>query len=145
LSQSALHTRIPQSAHNWLRGAVHALPLIAPPEHETLDVLILTFPSQARHIAQRPTELDTYAAYAALALQTARQLSGLHQALRGYQDRYTDLIDGTRAPLTAIQGYIRLLAKPIGGELTDQQRDFLQTIQRNADRLQARLKERSAP
>jgi PAS domain S-box-containing protein len=40
-----------------------------------------------------------------------------------------------RTPLTSIAGYIEVLADGHGGDLTDQQREMLQTVERNATRL----------
>jgi signal transduction histidine kinase len=72
---------------------------------------------------------------AALAIEIVR----LHQAVKKADDSESEFVDFVahelKQPMTAIQGYAKMLAMGIGGEPTDTQRQFAQVIDANADRM----------
>jgi signal transduction histidine kinase len=116
-----------------------------PPPTELLGVLYTSFGSGRDLLAESPAPLRLYAAAAALALYNARQFARLAGALERRQERTTRVLNATRAPLTAIQGYTRLMLQQIGGEVSAQQREFLETILRNAVDLEAALEAAGEP
>jgi PAS domain S-box-containing protein len=59
------------------------------------------------------------------------------RALDRLKDEFVALVSHElRTPLTSIRGYLELVLDESSGELTDEQRQFLNVVERNADRLQ---------
>lgn len=89
-----------------------------------------------------PSDLETlhlYAGQAAIALHNARHIAQLERAIQHRQKHASDIATSSRAPLTAIGGYARLMLQEIGGTITGQQREFLETILKNASHLESLL------
>jgi signal transduction histidine kinase len=118
-----------------------ALPLVAPgpTSTERLGVLYTSFQSGRDLPLDGPAPLRLYAAAAALALQNARQFADLAGALERRQERTLHALNTTKTPLTAIQGYTKLMLQQIAGDVNAKQREFLETILRNALDLEASL------
>jgi signal transduction histidine kinase len=79
--------------------------------------------------------LAALASQAALAIEVVR----LHQALKEADASGSEFIDFVahelKQPMTAIQGYAKMLMMGIGGELPDTHRQFAQVINANAERM----------
>jgi len=73
--------------------------------------------------------------HAAIAIENAR----LFEQVRRANDAKTEFVSFVshelKQPMTSIRGYTDLLIKGAGGELTDAQRSFLDTVRANADRM----------
>ncbi|MFZ0548648.1 MAG: ATP-binding protein [Candidatus Promineifilaceae bacterium] len=64
-----------------------------------------------------------------------RDISAEYQAERAKSAFLTTISHELRTPLTAIKGYVELMQSGTGGEINPNQKIFLSTIQRNADRM----------
>jgi len=112
---------------------------------EVLGVLLLSLkPSNS------PGPIDVeplyhYADRAAIALQHAERLARLERSMRHRREHTAYVANQCRAPLTAVQGYTRLMLQQIGGDLTDRQREFLETILKNASQLETLLNRQLDP
>ncbi len=73
--------------------------------------------------------------HAAIAIENAR----LFEQVRRANDAKTEFVSFVshelKQPMTSIKGYTDLLIKGAGGELTDAQRSFLDTVRANAERM----------
>jgi hypothetical protein len=108
-------------------------------------ILYLFFKTRGHLFEEKSVTIQRFADYAASALQNARQVARHRQALEIYQDRQSQIVEQSRAPLTSIRGYAKLMLQQIGGQITDQQRDFVQTILKNAHHLEALIGRHTAP
>jgi signal transduction histidine kinase len=79
--------------------------------------------------------LTAVVSQAALGLENVR----LHRAVREAEEGRSEFIDFVahelKQPMTAIQGYAKMLTLGIGGEPTDTQRQFAEVISANAERM----------
>ena len=143
LVETAAREGAPQLAGDLQHGTLAALPLVAPnppsKEPELHGVLYAAFQSSPDLTAESPTPLRLYAAAAALAIHNARQFARLAADLERRQAHVARVLNTTRTPLSAIQGYTKLMLQQIGGHLTARQREFLETILRNAIDLETSL------
>jgi signal transduction histidine kinase len=112
---------------------------------EVLGVLLLSLKPTS---SPGPIDVDPlyqYADRAAIALQHAEQLARLERTMFHQRERATYVANQCRAPLTAVQGYTQLMLQQIGGDLTDRQREFLETILKNATQLETLLNQQLDP
>jgi signal transduction histidine kinase len=125
-----------------------AAPVIA--KEKILGVLATSIMSPLRQFTQADLRLATALAdRAALAIENARLyeqervlrqlLEGLNRQIQEADRRKTEFVTlvshEVRTPLTSMAGYIALLLEGQGGPFTQRQREWLGTIEDNADRL----------
>lgn len=73
--------------------------------------------------------------HAAIAIANARLYEQVRRANLAKSEFVSLVAHELRTPMTAIRGYADMLAKEIVGPLNEQQRNFLQTIRSNVDRM----------
>jgi signal transduction histidine kinase len=125
-----------------------AAPVIA--KDKILGVLATSIMSPLRQFTQADLRLATALAdRAALAIENARRdeqervlrhmLEGLNREIQDVNRRKTDFVTlvshELRTPLTSMTGFIALLLEGLGGPLRKRQREWLEIIGDNADRL----------
>jgi signal transduction histidine kinase len=125
-----------------------AAPVIA--KDRILGVLATSIMSPLRQFTQADLRLATALAdRAALAIENARlyeqervlrhTLEGLNRQIQEVNRRKTDFVTlvshELRTPLTSMTGFIALLLEGLGGPLRKRQREWLEIIGENADRL----------
>ncbi len=79
--------------------------------------------------------LSTIAGQVAIALENARLHEGVRQANRAKSEFIDFVAHELKQPMTAMQGYAKMLTMGIGGELTETQRQFVDVITSNVDRM----------
>lgn len=147
LVEKAAREQAPHFAYHSAAGCVAVIPLITEdvPTQATqrgqaiLGVLYVAFHSRQELPLGRQHAIRHFAGHVTVALQNAGQVAHLRHIQRLQHERRRNLANQSRAPLTAIQGYARLMLEKIGGEITNQQREFLETILRNAADLETLL------
>jgi transcriptional regulator with GAF, ATPase, and Fis domain len=119
--------------HHPPASTLVALPLVPEPLHkyttqagQIKGILCLSYDTHDQLAPERQDTVRLFADYVSSALQNALQA---RDTLHAYKDHLNSV---SRSPLTAIQGYANLMLQQIGGEITDQQQEFLETILRNA-------------
>jgi signal transduction histidine kinase len=89
-----------------------------------------TTPVQDDLVSQAADEVQK-----ALAIENARLRARLREAEQAKMD-FLDLVaHELKQPMTAVQGYAKMLMMGIGGELSETQEQFVQVINANADRM----------
>lgn len=110
------------------------LPLVV--RNEAIGLLELVQSYQEREFT--PTEIalcQTLANQAAAALQNADLYKGVQAAYQAKSEFIDFVAHELKQPMTAMQGYAKMLMMGIGGELTDTQKQFVQVINSNVDRM----------
>jgi len=79
--------------------------------------------------------LSTIAGEVAIALENARLYEGVKQANQAKSEFIDFVAHELKQPMTAMQGYARLLTMGVGGELNDTQKQFVQVINANIERM----------
>jgi signal transduction histidine kinase len=74
--------------------------------------------------------------HAAIAIENARLYEQVNQANRAKSEFVSLVAHELRTPMTSIRGYADMMEKELVGPLTDQQKQFTQTIRRNVERMQ---------
>jgi signal transduction histidine kinase len=85
-----------------------------------------------------PTEIalcQTLANQAASALENANLYAGVKRADEAKSEFIDFVAHELKQPMTAMQGYAKMLTMGIGGELTDTQTQFVEVIKANVDRM----------
>ncbi len=72
---------------------------------------------------------------AAIAIENARLYEGVREANQAKSEFIDFVAHELKQPMTAMQGYAKMLTMGIGGELTDMQQEFVQVINSNVDRM----------
>jgi signal transduction histidine kinase len=147
LAQDAADSKTAHWARDPAGARVVALPL--PTENvlantvqidvQVRGVLLLSLTPSSSPSSLDVEPLYLYADRAAIALQHAERLAHLERSLYHQREHANRMVDQSRAPLTAVQGYTKLLLQQIGGDLTGRQREFLETILKNASQLETLL------
>jgi signal transduction histidine kinase len=81
------------------------------------------------------TFIERLADRAAVAIENARLYQELHQANQAKSDFISLVTHELRIPMTSIRGYTDLLLGEIAGPLGGSQKEFVNTIRRNLDRM----------
>lgn len=79
--------------------------------------------------------LASLVSQAALVIENARLRQAVKEAEEGRSEFIDFVAHELKQPMTAIQGYAKMLTLGIGGELTDTQRQFARVIGSNAERM----------
>lgn len=79
--------------------------------------------------------VQTIANQAAAALENARLYEGVREADRAKSEFVDFVAHELKQPMTSIQGYAKMLSMGISGEMTPMQRQFVQVITSNVDRM----------
>ncbi len=79
--------------------------------------------------------LSTIAGEVAVALENARLYEGVKQANEAKSEFIDFVAHELKQPMTAMQGYAKLLTMGIGGELSPTHKEFIQVINANVDRM----------
>lgn len=78
---------------------------------------------------------QTLANQAAAAIENARLYEGVKEADQAKSEFIDFVAHELKQPMTAMQGYAKLLTMGVGGELNDKQRDFVEVINSNVERM----------
>jgi len=117
------------------------VPLRARSEHATPDRRLGGWIALGPRPSGAPYSLDDVDFVAALADQTALALDTvrLYQGVQTAKQAESEFIDFVahelKQPMTAMQGYAKMLILGLGGELNDTQQQFVQVINANIDRM----------
>jgi len=117
----------------WEVGAIAGIPL-RKAEH-VLGVFDIAFRTPHTFSQEELRALNLLADQAAVAVENAQFYAEAQRATQARSEFVGILTQALRTPMTSIQGYARLLAAGTGGELTKPQKQFVDVIQRNAERL----------
>jgi signal transduction histidine kinase len=85
-----------------------------------------------------PTEIrlcQILANQAAAAVENARLYEGVKEANEAKSEFIDFVAHELKQPMTAMQGYAKMLTMGIGGQLTDMQQEFVRVINSNVDRM----------
>jgi signal transduction histidine kinase len=85
-----------------------------------------------------PDDLDLLAALVsqtAIALENAPSYEGVREVNQAKSDFIDFVAHELKQPMTAMQGYAKMLTLGIGGQLTDTQKQFVEVINSNVDRM----------
>ncbi|MBN1659370.1 MAG: GAF domain-containing protein [Anaerolineae bacterium] len=103
---------------------------------KTIGLLALVQAHEQR--AFTPTEIQlcqTLANQAAAAIENARLYEGVKEADHAKSEFIDFVAHELKQPMTAMQGYAKMLTMGIGGALNDTQTQFVQVINNNVDRM----------
>ncbi|MEJ2208300.1 MAG: GAF domain-containing protein [Anaerolineae bacterium] len=78
---------------------------------------------------------QTLANQAAAAIENARLYEGVKEADQAKSEFIDFVAHELKQPMTAMQGYAKLLTMGVGGQLNDQQKQFVQVINSNVERM----------
>jgi signal transduction histidine kinase len=122
----------------WMaeRGVLSLLivPLVA--SDRAIGLLELIQCRQQREFTPSEARLcQIVASQAAAALENARLYEGVQDANVAKSEFIDFVAHELKQPMTAMQGYARMLTMGIGGQLTDVQQEFVQVINSNIDRM----------
>ena len=94
---------------------------------------------EARHAGRLDQEalefVTRLADHAAIAMDNARLFEELQRANLAKSEFVSFVSHELKQPMTAIRGYVDLLARGMAGELSETQRTFLETVRANVDRM----------
>jgi signal transduction histidine kinase len=118
-------------------GSPAATQLAVPIRREGSDIGLITLESRfANAFGQEDiTFIERLADRAAVAIENARLYQELHQANQAKSDFISLVTHELRIPMTSIRGYTDLLLGEIAGPLGGSQKEFVNTIRRNLDRM----------
>jgi hypothetical protein len=153
LVASAAQAQSTQSARDPAGTDVVALPLAAQNplvnaiqvDLEIPYVLLLVLKPGSSPSSIDLHSLNLYADQASMALKNAGRLAQLEYSAQRQRARARDTAGQSKASLTAVQGYARLMLEQIGGEVSGQQREFLETILKHASQLERLLDKQLEP
>jgi signal transduction histidine kinase len=133
--QSILSDQV--TAEDAIDGSPAATQLAVPVRAEGGVIGLITLESQLPR-AFSPEDLafvERVADRAAVAIENSRLYEAIHAANKAKNDFISLVTHELRIPMTSIKGYTDLILTGMVGPLTDQQRDFLDTIKRNLHRM----------
>ncbi|MEM7119421.1 MAG: HAMP domain-containing sensor histidine kinase [Chloroflexota bacterium] len=104
---------------------------------------VITLESQKAHFLGDDdlAFLERLADRAAVAIENARLYEEIQAAHQAKSDFVSMVTHEMRLPMTAIKGYADLMMGEMVGPLNEQQRDFLQVIQRNLNRMSTLIRD----
>jgi signal transduction histidine kinase len=133
--QSVLTDRV--TADQSIDGSPAVTQLATPVRAEGRVIGLITLESRRAH-AFSPEDVafvERVADRAAVAIENSRLYETIHAANKAKNDFISLVTHELRVPMTSIKGYTDLILGGLVGPLTDQQREFLETIKRNLQRM----------
>ncbi len=108
-------------------------------EDRTVGLLDLRRDNDASFHSDRVQFAGQLAGHAAMAIENARLYEQVQQANQAKTEFVSLVAHELRTPMTSIRGYAEMLLKGMFGELTPQQRQFIQIIGSNVRRMQIQV------
>ncbi len=119
----------------WQVGAIAGIPLRK--AGRTLGVFDISFKEPHLFTADELRVLHLLADQAAIAVENAQLFLDVQRANDAKTEFVNIVSHELKVPMTSIQGYARLLLMGAGGPVTDQQKEFINVILRNVERMSA--------
>ncbi|MCA9933951.1 MAG: GAF domain-containing sensor histidine kinase [Ardenticatenaceae bacterium] len=118
-------------------GSPSRVQLVVPVKREgTITGLITLESHRLNAIAQDDVEfVERLADRAAVALENSRLYEEIHAANKAKSEFVSLVTHELRLPMTSIKGYTDLMVSGMTGELNDQQKQFMEVIRRNLNRM----------
>ncbi len=119
---------------------------VAVPIHQNAQIIgLITLESQNPHALDQDDVafVERLADRAAVAIKNAQLYADLQAASKAKTDFVSLVTHELRLPLTSIKGYADLMKSGMAGELTEQQKQFLDVIQRNLKRMSSLISDLS--
>jgi len=103
---------------------------------QAIGLLELSQAGKAREFSANEIRLcQTLANQAAAAIENARLYEGVKEADRAKSEFIDFVAHELKQPMTAMQGYAKLLTMGVGGQLNDTQNQFVEVINSNVERM----------
>ena len=135
----------PVSEAESIDGTAAAVQLVVPIRREGSVIGVISLESR-RASAFREEDVvfvERFADRAAVAIENARLYQEMKRANRAKNDFISLVTHELRVPMTSIRGYTDLLLGEMVGSLNDSQKEFLQTVRRNLNRMSVLIRDLS--
>ncbi|GCF09707.1 GAF domain-containing sensor histidine kinase [Dictyobacter arantiisoli] len=119
--------------------SLFAVPLLY--EQICIGTLTITYSDRIAFDAAARQLLTVLADQASLTIWSVQQANAQHMATRSRANFLSMLTHELRSPLNAINGYLELTLSGVGGDLNEQQRDFVQRARASSENLYALLED----
>jgi len=113
-------------------GAIACVPLRV---EQVLGVFNVVFGKRHLFTSDELLVIQLLANQAAFAIKNAQLYAAVRQANEAKSEFVSIVAHELKVPMTSIRGYARLMALGTAGELTEQQREFVEVILNNVDRM----------
>lgn len=143
-SQGSVQTRNVQS-DQAIDGTEALFQLAVPIKREGQIIGLITLESQ-QSAAFREEDIafvERLADRSAVAIENSRLYEAIRSANKAKNDFISLVTHELRVPMTSIKGYTDLLVGQMAGPLNDMQKDFLDTIRRNVQRMSVLIRDLS--
>lgn len=110
-------------------------------EEQTIGIIALESSQDAQLDPEAMEFVIRLVDHAAIALENARLFEQVRRANEAKTEFVSFVSHELKQPMTSIKGYTDLLSKGAVGQLNDTQRDFLNTVQSNVDRMNTLVSE----
>ena len=132
----SVHTRH-VSEKQTIDGTAAAAQLAVPVRREGIVTGLITLESAQRNAFGQEdiAFVERLADRAAVAIENARLYEEVQDANKAKSEFVSLVTHELRIPMTSIRGYTDLLLGEMAGPLTDHQKQFLETVRRNVDRM----------
>jgi len=139
-----VHTQ-PVSAAESIDGSPATAQMVVPIRREDAVIGVISLESRYTNAFREEDVIfvERLADRAAVAIENARLYQALEQANRAKSDFISLVTHELRVPMTSIRGYTDLLLAEMVGSLNEAQREFLQTVRRNLDRMSVLIRDLS--
>ncbi|MDX1688949.1 MAG: GAF domain-containing protein [Candidatus Promineifilaceae bacterium] len=139
-----VHTQ-PVSAAESIDGSPATAQMVVPIRREDAVIGVISLESRYNKAFREEDVVfvERLADRAAVAIENARLYQALEQADKAKSDFISLVTHELRVPMTSIRGYTDLLLGEMVGSLNDSQREFLQTVRRNLDRMSVLIRDLS--
>lgn len=139
-----VHTQ-PVSAAESIDGSPATAQMVVPIRREDAVIGVISLESRYGYTFREEDVVfvERLADRAAVAIENARLYQALEQADQAKSDFISLVTHELRVPLTSVRGYTDLLLAEMVGSLNASQREFLQTMRRNLDRMSVLIRDLS--
>ena len=140
----SVHTQ-PVSQAQSIDGTPATAQLVVPIRREGAIIGVISLESRRDNAFQEQDVVfvERLADRAAVAIENARLYQALEQADQAKSDFISLVTHELRVPMTSIRGYTDLLLGEMAGPLNESQREFLQTVRRNLERMSVLIRDLS--